>query len=487
MLCGSCGELHLSSIAESGLASVQDNPGLMQPRLALYADILLAAWEQKACGDASLLLQLDQMLRFLPPLLRSILTAQQDTISDDMLLDPQALARASLPPALRMRVLGDCNRAGGDIEHAAALYRESAALLPLAETLSRLADTHALMGDNDQAVAALMRHLELRPWSVHALLRLHDIVLGLDQPTGLPEGKGAVLLYTWNHADHLDATLRSLCESDAGASSTEIAVLDNGSSDSTPEVLRAWKDRLGERLCVHVAPVNVGAPAARNWLLNLPAIASCDWVAFSDDDVILPPDWLGHFGTAMRAYPRGGVFGARVVSGANPTELQSVDLHLLDGDNPALPATSGSGRSRFVISDLHHQVADFGTFSYIRPCASVTGCVHLFRMDALKKTGLFSLAFSPSQYDDVEHDLRMCRQGDQPIYTGHLRIRHMQRSSTDASRTRTANVLGNFFKLQTLFSQNEIAEIQEMDGLTAHNDVRTKESRLAEYLVDKEA
>jgi GT2 family glycosyltransferase len=164
-----------------------------------------------------------------------------------------------------------------------------------------------------------------------------------------------------------------------------------------------------------------------------------------------------------------------------------VDLHLMDGDNPALPTTPDSGRSSFVISDMHHQIADFGAFSYMRPCASVTGCVHLFRMDALKKAGPFSLAFSPSQYDDAEHDLRMCLQGNQPIYTGHLRIRHMQRSSTDATRNRTANVLGNFFKLQTLYTQKEIAEIQEMDARIADNDLRIKENMLTEYFADKNA
>jgi hypothetical protein len=134
---------------------------------------------------------------------------------------------------------------------------------------------------------------------------------------------------------------------------------------------------------------------------------------------------------------------------------------------------------------MHHQVADFGTFSYMRPCASVTGCVHLFRMDALKKAGPFSLAFSPSQYDDAEHDFRMCLQGSQPIYTGHLCIRHMQRSSKDATRTRTANVLGNFFKLQTLYTLKEIAEIQEMDARIAENDLYTKENRLTEYFADR--
>ena len=485
ILCGSCGELHLASIAESGLASVQDSPQLMQKRLTLYADMLLAAWEQKACGDTALLLQLDEMLRFLHPLLRSILTTRRDAISDEMLLDAQALTRASLPAPLRMRLLGDCHRMQGDLEHAAALYNESALLLPLAETVYRLADAHAIMGNKDQAIASLVKHLELRPWSVHGLLRLHDVALGLDRPAGMPEGNGAILLYTWNHAEHLDATLHSLFESDAGRSGIDVAILDNGSSDSTPEVLRAWKQRAGDQLSVHVAPVNVGAPAARNWLLNIPEIASRDWVVFSDDDVNLPQDWLGHFGTAMRAYPQGGVFGARVVSHANPCELQSVDLHLMDGDNPALPATPDSGRSSFVISDMHHQIADFGAFSYMRPCASVTGCVHLFRMDALEKAGPFSLAFSPSQYDDAEHDLRMCRQGSQPIYTGHLCIRHKQRSSTDATRTRTANVLGNFFKLQTLYSQEDIAGIQEMDARILDNDLLIKETKLKEHFADR--
>lgn len=35
-------------------------------------------------------------------------------------------------------------------------------------------------------------------------------------------------------------------------------------------------------------PVNIGAPAARNWLMKLSDVKACDWAIYLDDDILLP-------------------------------------------------------------------------------------------------------------------------------------------------------------------------------------------------------
>ena len=47
---------------------------------------------------------------------------------------------------------------------------------------------------------------------------------------------------------------------------------------------------------------------------------------------------------------------------------------------------------------------DWGAYGLTRPCATVTGCCHLFPTDVLAATGGFDLRFSPTQYDDLDHD-----------------------------------------------------------------------------------
>jgi len=211
-------------------------------------------------------------------------------------------------------------------------------------------------------------------------------------------------------------------------------------------------------------PCNIGAPAARNWLLSLPRIRDYDWIVFLDDDAVVPPDWLRYFGRAMRAFPSGAVYGCRVVDYANPLSMQSTDLHLEAGGPTGGPGSlEPAHERRFSISDLHYQVQDFGQFCYIRPCVSVTGCCHLFRRAALDAAGHFDLRFAPTQYDDVEHDIRHALRGEFAVYQGHLRVTHMQRTGQAAwaDSDKLLATWANLFKLQIKYTQAEYDSIRE--------------------------
>jgi GT2 family glycosyltransferase len=274
-----------------------------------------------------------------------------------------------------------------------------------------------------------------------------------------------VLLYSWNKAEFLQLALEALVASDLG--DALVVVLDNGSSDGTPAMLRSWKERLGGRMLLVALPCNIGAPAARNWLLSLPETRACDWVAFLDDDAIVPPDWLRYFGRVMRAFPSGAVYGCRVVDHANPLSMQSADLHLEAGGPAGGPGgLEPAHERRFALSDIHYQVPDFGQFCYMRPCVSVTGCCHLFRRAALDAAGHFDLRFAPTQYDDVEHDIRHALRGDIAVYQGHLRVAHMQRSGQAAwaDSDKLLATWANLFKLQIKYSQAEYDKMREAGG-----------------------
>ncbi len=201
-------------------------------------------------------------------------------------------------------------------------------------------------------------------------------------------------------------------------------MLDNGSIDGTAAVIDKWEAESKTRddlpLTRFDLHVNIGAPAARNWLLFHPQIAEADFAAFLDDDALPPQDWLLKLGAAIKNYPDAGAWGCKVVDAPNPRKLQSVDLHIKNergADGPQLRTT-----------DIQLQTMDYGQFDYMRPCGSVTGCCHIIRMDDLGKTGGFDIRFSPSQFDDLDRDLRLCLQNKVPVYQGHLRVRHLKRT-----------------------------------------------------------
>jgi len=359
--------------------------------------------------------------------------------------------------------------------------------------------THDIFGPNSSAVTwglhllqsgeptvaqpLLTGSLNRTPWNTSLILRLHDLITKRDTQKMPLDGSTAILLYSWNKAGELDATLASLFASDLPMVS--IFALNNGSTDDTAEILEAWRPRfttkLGpKRFEILSLPVNIGAPAARNWLMHHPPVTAHDFTCYLDDDVALPSDWLARLGSAVHLYPEAGVWGCKVTDYANMALVQSADSHLL-GDQDAPPLDlSRTAPNPFRLSDLHIQTLDAGLLDIMRPCASVTGCCHLFRTAVLLESGDFALQLSPSQYDDMEHDLRLCKTGQFPVYQGHLSIRHKKRTGV-ASRTSAkeeGNALGNKYKMQTMHSREELTQAMLHEHRLLDDDLMMKMARL---------
>lgn len=516
LLKGSVGSLHLRSAAEAALQHAAESaPVGARPLLELGAHCLLAAWEGDMLdpGAADQLLQLHGIFPFLTPVqvhLARIIsqTPPPGDVKDlrDLLMsrdiDPclrhvEGMRRREpdslfwvrqgimlgmvegrhdwtarwistsdlLPVPLREGLLGDVNFARGEWLAARGHYLAARRGVPSLVWLERQGEAAWREGRGDEALAQWDVVLARRPWHTNLFLRRDDVLHERYGDGPYPSGKGTVLLYTWNKDSSLDMTLRSLAASNLG--DADIVVLDNGSTDGTAEVITAWVGRMGSRVRRVDLPCNVGAPAARNWLLTLPENRVCDWVAFVDDDVELPANWLHLLGRAMAEYPDHPVYGCRVVNHDTPMNLQSVDLHIDEGGLVGSPEGGEMGqepghRRRFSVSGIHHLTLDFGNFSYMRPCLSVTGCCHLFRREALDRVGHFDLRFSPSQYDDLEHDVRHALYGQWPLYQGHLCVRHMKRSGrgawTDAVQLMSA--WANLFKLQTRYTREQYQDLR---------------------------
>ncbi len=527
LLKGGVGKAHLLAVADIALRLAGEGGALAAFHAELGSDVLLAAWEQD-CLDgetAGQLLALHRIRPLLVPKVMAVVSAvhgasarpqsvsyltrllqkretdktfqfleqQREKEPDLLFWSSQALlvgfyegeydrlrswlaADGAMPAPLRERYLGDIAFAQGAYAEAVQRYQAARAGLPIISHSLRLAESLYRNGDVAGALALWQTVAEQRPWCVNTLLRLHDVSSGRDRDVRLPEGRGAALLYTWNKAEYLDKALQCIAESDMGGN--RVVALDNGSTDATPDVLHAWRDRMGrDRMDIISLPLNVGAPAARNWLMHEKALADCRWVAYLDDDAMLPPDWLGRFGAAMRAYPDALAWGCKVVDHANPMVLQAVDLHLDEGgEKLAAPKSMEPYQRRFSVSDLHHQDLDFGWFDYMRPCASVTGCTHMYLRETLMGHGGFDLRFSPSQYDDLEHDLRGVLHGRLPVYTGHLAVTHMKRTGkaahTDSGEF--GNAYANMYKLQMKYTDAEFEIMRCNDEAAAQADLLHK-------------
>lgn len=361
--------------------------------------------------------------------------------------------------------------------------RELAALVadfPSQAAWQLLAEARLRLGEREAAVAALAGVVAARPFDCLALCRLYDLATGAcDAVASLP-GSLAVLLYSFNSAARLDRTLTALAETDwrfapAGGGPCLVA-LDNGSRDDTAAVLAGWRERLGGRLAVVSLPVNVGAPAARNWLAALPAVRERDFAAYLDDDALVPPDWLGRFGAAVAACPESGVWGCRIVGIGAPAFIQCADSHLFPTPRPA----GGFGRA-FDLASPWLVTPDAGQYAVVRPCATVTGCCHLFRTAVLDAAGGFDIRFSPTQYDDLDHDLRLLLAGRVPCYQGHLRVIHAKTTGTagQPGGAQYGSGFANQYKLHHKHDDAAVARAATTAFAALATDVEAKRRTLA--------
>jgi glycosyltransferase involved in cell wall biosynthesis len=101
----------------------------------------------------------------------------------------------------------------------------------------------------------------------------------------------SVALCTHNHADRLVRTLADLANLKPPRGTWEFLVIDNGSRDATPELLRehAWPSGWQVRV---VREERLGLSNARNRAI---AEARGDYIIFMDDDETADPDWLCAF------------------------------------------------------------------------------------------------------------------------------------------------------------------------------------------------
>jgi len=313
-------------------------------------------------------------------------------------------------------------------------------------------------GQTSEGIESLGMIWRAMPWHANLTLKLHDLIHPLDMGSESDSARVAVLAYSWNKGDLLAQTLESLEQSDIGQAG--IFALDNGSTDNTPEVLKRFEERFGpNRFQAVTLPINIGAPPARNWLLSLPEVQACDWAAFLDDDIILPRDWLLRLLGGAKAMPSAGAVGCRITAATPPYGLQSGDYNVF----PQMPRPAAEGElpNRVLAFDNCSGGLDTGMFTYSRPCLSVSGCCHMVSLESIRKTGPFDVRFNPSQFDDIDRDLRSCLEGMPAFYCGELSIRHVQHSSLAKAQTvrQIGQVMGNKLKLDTKYSDEELQRI----------------------------
>lgn len=117
---------------------------------------------------------------------------------------------------------------------------------------------------------------------------MHCLAESVPMPEAVPTV--SVIICTRDRAESLRDTLQSLHASMADAAlQTEIVIVDNASQDHTPAVVDQMRPLFGAGVLQYVSEPAGGQAKARNTGI---ACSSGTVIAFTDDDVRFPPDWL---------------------------------------------------------------------------------------------------------------------------------------------------------------------------------------------------
>ena len=331
-----------------------------------------------------------------------------------------------------------------------------------------------LHGDAEAARRHLVASLRLEPAQPHAVEQL--ALLGEGLPA-LPQADATVhiLFYTFNKLETTLRTLESVLATDIGDAA--ITLLNNGSTAFSPADLEAGVARVAQGRpvrCIHL-PVNIGAPAARNWLWHLPEVQQARYVAFLDDDVLLPRHWLSRFLADLEAHPQYCAVGGKVV---NPNAFHTIQY--------VYRYFQEVGEQHIRFTPNAPMFFDLGQYDVVRPCLSVMGCCHLFHRRRMERLGVpdFDVRFSPSQVDDLERDIQIWKHGGMVLYDGRVRIMHLQDAGSAAPKSEAAwaHVWGNHQKMEAKFRGQELRAIHARVQETEAKAWRTTLARTREFL-----
>ena len=183
----------------------------------------------------------------------------------------------------------------------------------------------------------------------------------------------SIIIPTFNGASRISHCLDALMKQ-RGEAVAEIIVVDDGSSDTTTQVVRRYA---GVRL---ISQANAGPAAARNRGANE---AKAKVLLFTDDDCIPAPNWLD---AMLEPFADSGVVG---VKGAYRTKQKSLIARFVQLD----------------YEDRYRLMAGFDQIDFIDTYSAA------FRRDNFLQMGGYDTRFLVACAEDVDLSYRMSAQG----------------------------------------------------------------------------
>jgi GT2 family glycosyltransferase len=221
----------------------------------------------------------------------------------------------------------------------------------------------------------------------------------------------SVVVLNYDGRELLDVALPSVFAQDH--ESFEVLVVDNGSSDGSPDHVR---ERWPEARVLEI-PENVGVAAALNRGIEA---TRGEFIALLNNDVELEPEWLSTLAAALREHPEAAAMSGKLL------QYRARDLIDAAGDG-----IMWSG----AVFNRGHDEPDDGRYSDPEEVFSFCAGAALFRRDAFKMVGGYDEDFF-AYLEDTDWAFRAQLAGFRFRYEPRAVAYHVGSATTDRERPR---------------------------------------------------
>ncbi|WP_161794808.1 glycosyltransferase family 2 protein [Desulfonatronum thioautotrophicum] len=247
-----------------------------------------------------------------------------------------------------------------------------------------------------------------------------------------------LIILCHNREKHVERALRQLASTNYGNYAVYLA--DNGSADKTWEVAQRAVNYFPAHVPIAMErfPTNIGRPAGHNWLLTKYDHSGADYIAIGDDDLVeVPSDWLNRMIQTAKVFPKCAVVGGKALNPGKPDVIHGGVRNILEFTSDKLEMSNND------------DVIDFGQFDYVDKVDHVIGCLHIYDRKVLDEVGLFDIRFSPCQFVDIDHHLRIRMAGHDIIFNGLIAFKHLRGMGKKSQKNDSlaGNAFGNIHKL----------------------------------------
>lgn len=230
---------------------------------------------------------------------------------------------------------------------------------------------------------------------------------------------------SWNVRDDLARCLDSLQEGARGLR-TEVIVVDNASTDGSPQMVR---ERFPQ---VQVLENNFNAGFAGANVQAL-AIARGRYLLMLNPDTLVPPDGLAQLVAFADDHPRAGVVGPRLVYGDGRLQhscrcFPTIAAAVFRGTWLGALFPKARAQACYLMDDWAHDE--------VRQVDWLSGACMMVRREAFEQVGTLDVGFYWGS-EDVDFCWRMHKAGWEVVYTPQPTIVHFVGRSTDQAVLRT--------------------------------------------------